>query len=589
MTKGSLRKDILRDIKKSLGRFISILAIVALGVAFFSGVKIAPQDMKNTADKYYDDYNLMDIRIVSTLGLTEGDLDEIRKIEGIEDTFGTYTLDALAEYNEKEVVLRVHGLPQSKNINNVNLLEGRLPERSGECVIEKGKNNSITVSLGSNIKLHSGKDEPLSDSLKSTEYKVVGMVQTPYYLSFEKGSSDIGNGQVRNFIMIPQEDFKMGIFTDIFATVKGARKLNSYRDEYFDAVHKVTDRVKNLAKEREILRYDDILKESREKLEKGKKEYLEKKHYAEGKLEKALKEIEDGKSKVENGEKKLIEEERNFNIFIKSGKEQIVKAEMELAKEQEKYENGVKIYNERKALANKGFKSAEEQIKKGEERIATLENKIAEIKAALENPLLPEEEIKRLSVSLQTTIRTLNEIKEKVENVKKELEEKKSELAKGEKELNKSKAILALSREKLEKEKVKLQESERRGLEEFKEGREKIQKSKADLAKGEAEYKDSKKKAYRELSNAWKKIEDGEKDLKKIEKGKWYVLDRKSHYSYVDYGGAADRIDALSKVFPVFFALVAALVCLTTMTRMVDEQRGNIGTLKALGYGSGAI
>lgn len=321
MIKSALKKDSIRDIKKSLGRFISILAIVALGVAFFSGLKIAPEVMKNTADKYYDDYNLMDIRVVSNLGLTDNDLKEIGKVEGVDEVFGTYSIDALSVYDEKEVVLRVHGLPSNNNINSVNLVEGRLPDKPKECVIEKGKKDSITVPLGYTIKLYSGKDELLTDNLKNTEYKVVGMVQTPYYLSFEKGSSDIGNGKVRNFIMIPQENFKSNIFTEIFATVKDTKEINSYRDEYFDVVNKVTDRIKNLAKE----------------------------------------------------------------------------------------------------------------------------------------------------------------------------------------------------------------------------------------------------------------------------KGKWYVLDRNSHYSYVDYRGAADRIDALAKVFPVFFGLVVALVCLTTMTRMVDEQRINIGTLKALGYGKRAI
>lgn len=596
MLKTSLRKDALRDIKKSLGRFLSILAIVALGVAFFSGLKISPEDMKNTADKYYDDYNLMDIRVVSTLGLTEEDLGEIRKIQGVEGVFGTYSLDALAEYEEKEVVLRVHGLPLDKlkdnhgdYINRVRLIEGRLPEKSGECVIEKGKNDSINVPLGTVIKVNSGKDTPLSDNLKTTEYKVVGMVQTPYYLSFEKGSSNIGNGQVRNFIMIPQEDFKSEVFTEIFATVKGAKELNSYKEEYFNVVHKVTDEIKNLAKDREVLRYADILQEGKEELEKGKREYLKEKTDAEEKLSKALKEINDGKLEISSNENKLAKEERDFNFSIKEGKEKISKGEADLLKGEAEYEKGLKIFNGNKALAEEGFKKAEEEIKKGEDAIVLLQSKIEEIKAALENPEVPQSEREKLSQELQTTLQMLTGTKDSVEKGKRELEIKKTELAKGEQELNKSKALLISSREKLEKEKIKLKEGEEKGLLEFEKGREEIQKAKIDLKKGEEEYKTSKEKADRELSKALKEIEEGEKDLEKIEKGKWYVLDRDSHYSYVDYGGAADRIDALSRVFPVFFALVAALVCLTTMTRMVDEQRVNIGTLKALGYGKGAI
>lgn len=589
MRKAALRKDILRDIRKSLGRFLSILVIIALGVAFFSGLKIAPEDMKMTADKYYDDYNLMDVRIVSTLGLTEEDLNEINNIEGVERVFGTYTLDALVVYEEKEVVLRVHGLPTDNDINRVKLVEGRLPDAPGECVIEKGKNDVLPVALDSTIELYSGKDEPLTDNLKNIKYKVVGMVQTPYYLSFEKGSSNIGNGQVRNFIMISQEDFKFEVFTEIFATVEGAKELNSYNDEYFNVVNKVTDKMKALAKKRETLRYDEVLEEGRKELEKGKNEYLEEKNNAEEKLADALKDIEDAKLEISNGEKKLLDEERKFKISIKDGKDKINQAEKDLLKGEEDYKKGLKTFNENKLLAEEGFKKAQEEIKKGEEGITLLEGQISKINTTLENPLLPSENREQLNIELQTAMSILAGTKDGVENGRKKLRNGRSEIAREEQELNNSKALLNSSRVTLESEKLKLESGEEKGITEFQRLRKDIENAKIELEDGEEKYKTSKEKADRELSDAWKKIEDGEKNLKKIENGKWYILDRKSHYSYMDYGGAADRIDALSKVFPVFFALVAALVCLTTMTRMVDEQRVNIGTLKALGYGKGAI
>ncbi|MCQ4924272.1 FtsX-like permease family protein [Tissierella carlieri] len=583
--KTALTKDVLRDIKKSLGRFISIVAIIALGVAFFSGVKIAPEDMEYTADKYYDEYNLMDIRVVSTLGLTEDDLSEISKIKGIKESFGTYTIDALAEYKEKEVVLRVHGFSSEQQINGVKLVKGRLPDKSNECVIEAGKENFLRVPIGSKIKLFSGKEEPLSDSLKNTEFIVVGAVQTPYYLSFEKGNSNIGNGQVRDFIMIPQENFILDIYTDIYITVEGAEELNSYKDEYFDVINPITDKIKELAKDREQIRYREILSEAEDKIAEGKKEYFDEKAKAEEKLMEALEEIENAKKDIDNGEKELKDNERKFNLSIKEGKEKIELAEKELLIGEEEYRKGLKVFNEKKSLAEEGFKKAEEEIKKGEESITLLEGKIAQTNDALKNPLLPKEEKEKLNIDLQTTLGILAKTKEAVDNGKKDLAKNKKELIKGKEELNQSKNLLASSRGKLENEKLNLIKGEKEGLLELKKAKEKLDKGKKDLAKGEKEYNDSKEKADEELRKAWEKIGDGEKEIKKIKKGKWYVLDRKSHYSYVDYGGAADRIDAISKVFPVFFALVAALVCLTTMTRMVDEQRINIGTLKALGYG----
>lgn len=584
-----LIKDVVRDIKKSLGRFLSITAIIALGVAFFSGVKIAPEDMKKTADKYYDDYNLMDIRIVSTLGLTEDDLKEIEKIEGIEQSLGSYTIDALAELDEQEVVLRVHQLPEEGDINNIRLIEGRLPEKPWECVMEKGKIGEFTLSLGSIIRLESGKEEPLSDYLEYTEYEVVGLVQTPYYLSFQKGSTNIGTGQVRSFIMIPKENFKLDYYTDIYLTVRGAKELNSYDDEYFDIIDPVTAQLEELAKEREVIRYEEVIGEAEEELEKGKKEYLDKKEEVEKELADALKEIEDGKKEIAKGQRELEAKEREFYRSIKEGKEKLAKAEEDLQRGEEEYSLALRSFEENKKLAEEGFRKAEEEIKKAEEGMVELENSIAQINMALENPLLPLEEKEKLIIELQSLTQMLEKTKESVEAGRREIELKRLELVKGEEELEKTKNILLATRKAIEEERQKLEEGEKAGLIEIERAKKDLEKAKEELQKGEEEYLEAKEQAEKELEKAWKEIKDAEDEIRDIERGRWYVLDRNSHYSYVDYGGAADRIDALSQVFPLFFALVAALVCLTTMTRMVDEQRVNIGTLKALGYGKGAI
>lgn len=587
--KNPLIKDVVRDIKKSLGRFLSITAIIALGVAFFSGVKIAPEDMKKTADKYYDDYNLMDIRIVSTLGLTEDDLKEIEKVEGIEQSLSSYTIDVLAELDEQEVVLRVHQLPEEDDINNIRLIEGRLPEKPWECVMEKGKIGEFTLSLGSIIRLESGKEEPLSDYLEYTEYEVVGLVQTPYYLSFQKGSTNIGTGQVRSFIMIPKENFKLDYYTDIYLTVRGAKELNSYDDEYFDIIDPVTAQLEELAKEREVIRYEEVIGEAEEELEKGKKEYLDKKEEVEKELADALKEIEDGKKEIAKGQRELEAKEREFYRSIKEGKEKLAKAEEDLQRGEEEYSLALRSFEENKKLAEEGFRKAEEEIKKAEEGMVELENSIAQINMALENPLLPLEEEEKLVIELQSLTEVLEKTKESVEAGRREIELKRLELVKGEEELEKTKNILLATRKAIEEERQKLEEGEKAGLIEIERAKKDLEKAKEELQKGEEEYLEAKEKAEKELEKAWKEIKDAEDEIRDIERGRWYVLDRNSHYSYVDYGGAADRIDALSQVFPLFFALVAALVCLTTMTRMVDEQRVNIGTLKALGYGKGAI
>lgn len=352
--RNALLKDTFREIKKSFGRFASIFAIVTLGVAFFAGIKAAAPDMRITADTYYDDYNFMDFRLLSTLGFDEKDIEEIRKNESIEGVFATNSMDVLTTIDSNEVVLKIHALPTSNlsednkdYINRPKLVSGRLPENPGECVVEKDSMGTSQVQIGSKLTLKSGTSEDITNSLKTNEFTVVGTVETPYYLTFEKGNSNIGNGRVSNFIMISEEDIKINYYNEVFVTVKGANELNSFDKKYEEFILETKNSLKDI-----------------------------------------------------------------------------------------------------------GFKRSEEKY-----------NEITEITSGI----MPKEK--------------LNEIK----------------------------------------------------------------------------------------------------------KPEWFILDRNSNYSFVDYAGSADRINAIAQVFPVFFFLVAALVCLTTMTRMVDEQRGTIGTLKALGYSKWSI
>lgn len=344
--KSALNKDFIRDILKSKGRFISIVAIVALGVAFFTGIKSAPIVMQKSSDKYYDDYNLMDIRLLSTLGLTDKDVDEIKKIDNVDGIFPTYSMDVLAKYNSSERVIKVHGLDitstnkNNKNyINQLKLVKGRLPEKSGECVVEQPKIKSADYPIGSKIKLSSGNENKLTDSLKETEYTVVGYVQTPYYLSHEKGNSSIGSGLVSSAIMIPQDDFKTEAFTEVFLTVKGAKDLDTYSDEYFDLVESVTDEIEKIKDVRADDRYDEVLKEANDKLkevedelengrpelEKGKKEYKENKLKAEKELNDAQNQINVYKKQIEDGERQLKTEKLKAENQIKNGENEIKK------------------------------------------------------------------------------------------------------------------------------------------------------------------------------------------------------------------------------------------------------------------------
>ncbi len=259
-----LIKDTLREIRKSLGRFFSIFAIVAIGVAFFAGVKASAPIMKSTADSYFDDYNLMDIRLLSTLGFTEDDVKEIRAIPGVKGLFATHTLDVLVKQNTQEYVMKVLTLPDNLDPNNPDymnqavLIEGRLPENENECVIEAGKISHFDADIGTVLTLNSGTDDELSDVLKTTEFTVVGKVNNPYYLSYQKGSSNIGSGSISGYLMIPESAFDQDIYTDIYLTIDNVKELNSYDDNYFDVIDPITDQLEALGKVRSKIRSEDV-------------------------------------------------------------------------------------------------------------------------------------------------------------------------------------------------------------------------------------------------------------------------------------------------------------------------------------------
>ena len=621
--RSALNKDFIRDILKSKGRFLSIVAIVALGVAFFTGVKSSPIVMKTSSDKYYDKYNLMDIRLISTLGLTDKDVDDIKNIKGVEGVYPTYSLDAISIYNSTEKVLKVHGLDLNKlndkknYINQLKLIKGRLPQKSGECVLEIPKIKALNYPIGSEISLSSGTDDKLSKSLNKSKYKVVGYVETPYYLSQEKGNSSIGGGVIEGAIMIPESDFKMDTYTEMFLTVKSAKELDTYGDEYSNLVKTVTDKIENMKNKLTTRRYNEVVKKAEDKIQKqedklskakkdfdkGKKEYEENKLKSENEIKEAENKILDASEQIEDGKAQLKNEKKRAFEQIEEGKIKLASAETDLKNGQKKYQTALKKFNSNKKTAESEIKKAESDLEELSNQIDDLKNGNKLIEKQLQNEQLSEVERSELENKLNENLYILSVMQQKYKDGTDKLESSKSELLLGEKKLKETKATLEASEKKIANEKTKLKSSEKLAEEKFKKAEEElyqrenqIEEAKLELKENKAKLKTELNKAKKELQEAEEKIADGEekikdakKQIKKIEKPTLYILDRDSHQSFVEYEGCANSIDALAKIFPVFFFAVAALVCLTTMTRMVDEQRINIGTLKGLGYKTSQI
>ncbi|NMA86207.1 MAG: FtsX-like permease family protein [Tissierellia bacterium] len=593
--KQSLIKDTFREIKNSLGRFLAIFAIVALGTGFFAGIKATAPDMKITGDKYFDDYRLMDFWLISTLGFNEKDIEEISKLENIEGIAPSYAMDAIFEDGDNEKVIRLISLPMDKiktksehYINRVNLVEGRFPEKPGECLAERGKLGTSFIPLGEKIKLNSGTDEDILENLENNEYTVVGLVENPLYIAYERGTSTIGNGKINSFIMLPEEEFKLSVYTDVYLTIKGAREVLTFNEEYDDLLDPVKKDLETVGDLRKEGRYNEIKEEAKEKLEDAKKELREGEEKQAEELAKAEKELNEAKEEIAKGESELKDKEKEFNKTIKSAENKLREEENKLKTGEEEYNKNLKNFNEEKKSAQEKFKQAEIQVVNGEKELVTKEKELEQAKLGL-NYITDENEKAKTLAIIEAGEKELAKGKQEIYFAKIELEKNKSDLEIGEQKLKDAKAEIDEGKIRLQRERVKLEDSKKTALKEFEKARKEIEDGKREYDKGYEEYLKGKKESDEEIADAKEKIRDGEEELRKLKKPKWYIVKRSQTRDFIEYEMAADRIDAVAQVFPVFFFLIAILVSLTTMTRMVDEERVYIGSLKAMGYRNIAI
>lgn len=594
--KKALNKDILRDILKSKGRYFSIMLIVALGVAFFSGIKVSPKVMRNTVDDYYDEYNFMDVEIISTLGLTEDDVKAIKKLDTVEGVFPTYSMDVITNVKDQDRVLKVHALPTenlSKDnkdyINRVKLIKGRLPKNSGECVVLKPKYDHLNLKIGKTLNIKSGTEDKLSENLKKDNYKIVGLVETPYYLSYEFGNSSIGSGSVDGIMLVPQNDFKTEAYTEMYITAKGAKEQTSFYQDYKDTVKKTEDQIDKITDERIEHRYNEVVGEATDELNKAKKEYNDKKKETEDKINKAEKELKDGKQKIKDGKQELKTKKAETKKQIKDGFKKLDSAEAKLKSGRKQYEAAKKEFESQKQRANSQISSAESQLAPLKSNIDSLKSNISGLESQLSNPNISEEEKATLTRTILKYRENLSALERQYNTGYAKIQSIKNQIKSGERKLARTKAELDRNQKKIKTERSKLYTMEEKAQKEFKKAEEELVKNEKKLVDSEKELEKAKNEAKDEFKKAEKDLKEAEDEIKKIEKPEWYVLNRDKQYSAAEYGGCADSIDALAGIFPVFFVLVAALVALTTMTRMVDEQRINIGTLKGLGYTPGMI
>ena len=866
----ALRKEFWMEIRKSKSRFISILLIVALGVAFFSGIQASSPDMRYSGDAYYDESSLMDIKVVGTMGLTSDDVSSIESIDGIESAEGAWSTDVMCGEGQKQKVLHIESI--NDTVNKLDVQEGRLPEKSGEIFLDSTFASSNEYKVGDKVALREEGDSPV---LVTTEYTVVGTGRSPLYISFNRGNTTLGTGEVNGFGYVLPEDFDQEIYTQIYVTVHGAKGLTSYTDGYENLIAKIKGRVENIADDRCQIRLAAVkadaqeeINDAQKKLDDGKKEADEKLADAKEELDKGEKDLEDGRQEYEDGKsqledakteladgKKQLEDAKteladgktqleDAKAQLADGKSQLESAKSQLSSSKSQLdtarsqlddgwsqvnaakaqladgqaqldsaqkqvtsglaelEENQKTLDENKAKLADGkaqIEAGEQQLEAAKQTLTTKQSELDQSKAeitagqqqiestrtqlnaqkqqitdglsqvsageaqlqdgisalesakaqltelqsqleivrasynaALENPDASQEEIDILAaqvsaleeqeaavsqqiqaseaqiesqrqqlaatrselesglaavedglsqlsqkeselnagleqitagqaqidagwIQIQEQENTLAASKAEIEAGEQELEKGQKQLKAAKKKLNKAQKeidsnaeTLAAGQAELDANVAKLNDSEAQyasGLEQYNSGARQIAENEAkltsgeqeiaeneakladgekeiadnekkladgekeitdnekklqdaakdlkkgekDLADGKKEYEDAKKDAEDEIAENQQKLNDAKKELEDLEMPEWMVTDREDLPEYTDYGDNADRLRNIGQVFPVIFFLVAALISLTTMTRMVEEQRTQIGTLKALGYKKSAI
>ena len=330
------RKDFYMEIRRSLGRFLSIFFIVALGVAFFSGIRSSEPDMRATGDAYFDGADLMDIKTVSTLGITEDDIRSIGKVDGVKRAEGGYSADFLCQGEDREIA--VHVMSMLPSMNKVTVTKGRLPEKPGECLAD----DEMHYKVGDTVVLKSGDGTKVTDTLTTDTLTVVGTGNSPCYISFNRGNTTIGTGSLTGFFVVPASTFDMDVYTEAYVQAEGAKKLTAYTDAYENRIKKIQDNIKAITGERGSIRRQELTDEAEEELGRAEKELADGREEADLELLKAEQELTDGETKLNGAREQTAEGRRQ----LEEGKATLTTKQKELDSAGIQYESGRKQLEE---------------------------------------------------------------------------------------------------------------------------------------------------------------------------------------------------------------------------------------------------
>ena len=578
-THSTYRKVIFREIRHSLSRFFAIFAIVALGVGFLAGLMATTPDMRLSADAYFDDTNFMDIRVVSTMGLTEDDVRDIRQISGVVGVMPAYQADTqVRTAGEDTIVTRFHSLPQGRETDDPNyqnqlaVVDGRLPEQPGECVVQESPWGDSPVHVGDELCLLP-EDGDQSDTFATDTFTVVGIVRSAYYISIERESTDVGSGSVGMMAYLAESDFTMEAYANVFVTVDGAKPLTSMLAPYEEHIQPVIDALEALGDVREQIRLEEVREEAADALAEGRQELEDKRAETEQTLADALAELTEARQKVTDAQREL-----------EDGEKKLADGKKELADKKSAFEAEIALKEKQLQEGELALLDGKAQLSEGKAQLQELEKQLADGKAELQQ-LIADGKAEEAEAKAQE----LAMLQAGYEIGLSEYETQEATLQEKENELTLARTQLEAGKKQAEAEFAAAEKTLAESRAQLDSGWEELEAGRAELEQGEKEYADGRKEADEELGKAQDELDKAAAELDTIEAPVWYVFDRMNNVGYASFAGNAQKVEAIATVFPIFFFLVAALVALTTMTRMVEEERTQIGTLKALGYGKGKI
>ena len=594
MKRNAMRKNLRQSIVRSLGRYIAIAAIIALGAGIFVGLLMTKTDMVATGQVYMDQQELFDIRLVSTYGWAKEQVEKAKKLDGIEAAEGVFYTDLIAEYSlkDEEAVYRFYTMPD--RINQIVLQGGRLPQAVGECLMEGFRvDDSI---LGSEILLSRSNEEDDLENMKVYRYKVVGYVSSPLYMDMNRGTTSVGSGSLEGYVYIPRDSINADYYTEIHLTLPGQHA--AYTDSYDAFLENVADALEPEAEKLGLERFNAVKAEAEEEYQDGYQEYLDGvEEYEEGKLE-AEQELADAYQELKDGEQEI---EDTF-IDLQRAEKKLYDARVELYGNRNQIMDGLAQLEGPKAtlepqkatmealkadLETSGYRV--DQIAAIPEKLASLNQLIAQKTTQMNEETDPDRKAALAAeiAGLQADVANLSPYAGQAGQAAMVMQ-----VLSGLDQIYAQERNLQSKLSMVEDGLVEV----RKNLAKVYDGYEELEEAKVDIAEGWVEYYDGKAEAEQELADAAQELADAKidlaearEDIDSMEEPDVMVLDRSSNVGYNNLESASDIVQGVARVFPVFFLLIASLVCITTMTRMIEEERTQIGTLKALGYSNGAI